>query len=143
MNPNPSEVLERFWSKVEKTDTCWLWTGSLASGGYGSFNYKYKHYRAHRLSYEQIRGEIPKGLVLDHLCRVRSCVNPDHLEAVTHRVNILRGIGGSAVNAKKTHCKNGHLLSGDNLRNRLTVPWRECRQCHGSWRKLSKMENKS
>lgn len=105
---------ERFWSRVNKTDTCWLWTGAKLPHGYGHFvagskkNGTRTDWRAHRWSYVQINGPIPKGLELDHLCRIPQCVRPDHLEAVTHRVNMLRGKGTGAINAQKTHCPRGH-----------------------------------
>ncbi len=79
-------VWERFWAKVEFTDTCWLWTGALDKGGYGFFQNK----RAHRMSYEWAKGPIPAGLQLDHLCFVRNCVYPDHLEPVTAKENTRR-----------------------------------------------------
>lgn len=74
-----------------------------------------KAYQAHRLSYEAFIKKIPKGLVIDHLCRVRECCNPDHLEPVTQHINILRGVGASALNANKTHCKRGHELNKENM----------------------------
>lgn len=123
--------INRFWRYVspEPNSGCWLWTGSEADGaGYGGFWDGKKHCRAHRFSYEAFVGPIPKGLQLDHKCRVRCCVNPDHLEPVTNKTNSLRGIGFAAVNAKKTHCYRGHVLEGYNLifshGNR-----RECRIC--------------
>ena len=86
---------------------------------------------AHRVAYEALIGPIPKGLCLDHLCRVRYCVNPAHLEPVTVRENVLRGISPPAVNARKRLCKNGHALSGRNLylKTRYGWPGRECRTC--------------
>lgn len=81
-------VLERFWSKVEKTPTCWLWTGAKHPHGYGQFDKR----GSHRVSFEFFYGPIRAGMVLDHLCRNPSCVNPKHLEQVTHRENIKRGI---------------------------------------------------
>lgn len=107
--------MERFWSKVNKTDTCWLWTACITPNGYGLFKYKGKVERAHRIAYQVDKGDIPKGLVIDHLCRIKHCVNPDHLEAVTQRENVLRGESLAAINARKTHCKRGDKLSGDNL----------------------------
>lgn len=98
----------RFWSYVEKTDDCWAWTGGKGPGGYGAFRFKGKQLRAHRYAYELEHGQVPDGLVLDHLCRNRSCVRPDHLEPVTQRENILRGEGAAADNARKTHCNRGH-----------------------------------
>lgn len=110
---------DRFWSKVEKTDDCWLWKGATTKGAgeyhYGSFHYQGKTVRVHRFAYELLVGDIPEGLTIDHLCRETLCVNPEHLEAVTHRENVLRGIGPSAQHSKKTHCPYGHPYNGDNL----------------------------
>ncbi len=88
-----------------------MWTASQGTGGYGQFGVRAgKVVRSHRFAYRELRGKIPEELVIDHLCRVRHCVNPWHLELVTTRENILRGEGASARNARKTHCDNGHLL---------------------------------
>ncbi len=84
----PDDV--RFWAKVEKTDTCWLWTGSLNSAGYGGFSTGPTRDLAHRWAYAHEVGPIPEGLDLDHLCRVKRCVNPAHLEAVTRAENLRR-----------------------------------------------------
>lgn len=102
---------DRFWPKVDKTASCWLWQGALYRSGYGAFRYNGQMRVAHRFAYELLRGEIPDGLTLDHLCRVRACVRPDHLEPVTNRENVLRGVGPTATNAAKTHCDNGHELT--------------------------------
>ena len=127
--------LERFWSKVDKSGDCWLWTAStFPSGGYGQFNVGSKKLgtrrpaRAHRYAYEALIGPIPDGLQLDHLCREPLCVNPAHLEPVTQKVNILRGVGWAAVNARKSHCDEGHPLSGSNLA-RTSGGGRRCRLC--------------
>ena len=82
---------DRFFHYVSKTGDCWLWTGGISHKGYGLFRLRGTHVAAHRYSYEKTVGEIPKGLQLDHLCRVRHCVNPSHLEAVTARENVIRG----------------------------------------------------
>jgi hypothetical protein len=111
---------ERFWAKVEKTETCWLWRAALRGGGYGTWN----NNGAHRVAYELLVGPIPEGLHLDHLCRVRNCVNPAHLEPVTVGENLRRGVGASAKNAVKTHCPNGHAYSEEN-----TYWYRGARQC--------------
>src|SRR5947209_2044527 len=89
--PRPS-IEQRIWSKVEKTASCWNWNGSKLRG-YGLFRVHSPQSMtyAHRFVYESIVGPIPEGLELDHLCRNPSCVNPDHLEAVPHKVNVLRG----------------------------------------------------
>ena len=108
--PRPT-VSERFWKKVNKTETCWLWRGETnGKGGYGLvYTGEGKpSFLAHRYAYEQVIGPIQDGLHLDHLCRVRRCVNPAHLEPVTNKENILRGISSPAMNAKKTHCQKGH-----------------------------------
>lgn len=86
------DPVRRFWSRVDKTETCWLWTGALDRDGYGElFSIPGRgRVRPHRLSYEWARGEIPPGMVTDHLCRVRNCVNPDHLEIVTPSENTRR-----------------------------------------------------
>lgn len=123
------EFLSSFWSKVKKTNNCWEWTASTAGGGYGHFNYKKKQYTAHRTAYELLVGEIPKGLQIDHLCRNKKCVNPQHLEPVTPSQNICRGDTIPAVHAKKTHCPNGHPYSGDNLYLSGKHQTRRCRIC--------------
>lgn len=109
-----SRTLRRFWSRVSVDPSgCWLWTGALSLAGYGhagSPRVNGDQY-AHRAAYIAVKGPIPEGLGLDHLCRVRHCVNPEHLEAVTQRENIMRSpIQVSAINARKTHCKRGHEL---------------------------------
>lgn len=135
LNPTPKD-LQRFLAKVEKTGNCWIWIGSIDKGGYGLFGitvskYNHKMVLAHRFCYELFKEDIPKGLTLDHLCRNRACVNPDHLEAVTQKVNLMRGFGFCSLNAQKTHCPRGHELAGDNLdRHYLRKGWRYCRICH-------------
>jgi hypothetical protein len=108
------EVLDRFWAKVKKTDTCWLWTACIHPQGYGVWSYDKRMVKPHRFSYEIHKGIIPPGLVIDHLCRVRNCVNPEHLEAVTNKENILRGEGLSGKNSRKTHCNDGHEFTPSN-----------------------------
>jgi hypothetical protein len=121
---------ETFWEKVEKTPTCWLWRGNKNKFGYGSISFLNKRHGAHRLAYEFIRGPIPEDMVLDHLCRNPSCVNPDHLEIVTQRENILRGTAPAAIQAKKTHCKFGHEFNKENTRFKNNAGHRVCRKCH-------------
>lgn len=121
---------ERFDEKwvPEPNTGCWLWTASSNRQGYGYFSIGRKIRGAHRASWELHRGPIPDGMVLDHLCRVPSCVNPDHLRVVTPRVNTLENsLGSAAQRAKQTHCKRGHPLSGDNVR--MCGPLRRYRQC--------------
>lgn len=107
----------RFWRNVEKTEGCWLWLGWLTEeGGYGRFRYDRGRVVAHRFAYELLVGPIPPGLELDHLCRTRRCVNPAHLEPVTHRENTLRGISPAARHAIKTHCPQAHPYDETNTR---------------------------
>lgn len=124
---NPKD-LQRFLSKVEKSNTCWNWIGAKTTVGYGQFRFQRKTIYSHRISYEIFKGDIPIGLQIDHLCRNPSCVNPEHLEAVTMKENILRGYSIQALNARKTHCKHGHPLDGNNLYHN-TKGHRECRLC--------------
>ena len=109
---------ERFWAKVDKTDTCWLWTGAIAgTTGYGSFYFNGSMGGAHRFAYEHFVGPIPEGYWIDHLCRVRRCVNPDHLAVVTPRENaIYNSLSTAAFNARKTHCPRGHPYNDANTR---------------------------
>lgn len=107
---------------------CWLWNGGVASNGYTYYYVSGIKTGAHRFSYQMNVGPIPDGLTLDHLCRVRHCVNPEHLEAVTLRVNILRGNGPAAIHARQTHCIHGHEFTVENTRIRHNK-WRECRTC--------------
>jgi hypothetical protein len=120
----------RFMAKVDKTESCWNWTAGRNKQGYGAFD----RGLAHRWSYEHFVGPVPAGLVLDHLCRNRACVNPSHLEAVTSRVNILRGEGPPAQNGRRDYCKYGHKLAGDNVklyvRPDTGKPTRVCVPCH-------------
>jgi hypothetical protein len=121
---------DRFWPKVDKdlSSGCWNWTASLVTGGYGGFaDDQLRPVRAHRFAYELLVGPIPAGLHLDHLCRNRRCVNPAHLEPVTNPENVLRGEGPTAQLAQRTHCKNGHPLSDENVL--LTSERRHCRAC--------------
>lgn len=125
--PLTRELADRFWSYVHKTDGCWLWTGGLMNKGYGTF-WAGRSLRAHRVAYELCIGPIPEGLTLDHLCRVRRCVNPAHLEPVTIRENVMRGEGITAALAARDYCVNGHPLTGDNLRIDAHGH-RRCRTC--------------
>ena len=115
---------------VVQENGCWEWVGFVNPKGYAHLCHKGKQVRAHRHYYEQEYGPIPEGLEIDHLCRSRACVNPAHMEAVTGRENVLRGIGHTAQNARKTHCKRGHEF--EDMSNVPFVkgrPWRVCRTC--------------
>ena len=124
----PALSVERLTPFVDASGDCWEWTGRLTPAGYGDLpvkiDGKWCNRRAHRLVWVALVGPIQDGLTPDHLCRVRHCVNPDHLEWVTDRVNILRGYGISAGNARKTACKRGH--SDWWIRSNGQ---RQCRQC--------------
>lgn len=125
-------VLERFWRKVQRTDECWLWIGGTTTLGYGTFKAEGRRMvMAHRFSYELARGQIPAGLHLDHLCRNPPCVNPAHLEPVTPRENILRGISDAAKNAAKTACPKGHPYDAANTYSRKGH--RQCNVCRRAY----------
>lgn len=119
---------ERLFAHSELApDGCRVWTGYRTPDGYGRMTVNGATQGAHRVAYELFVGAIPKGLVIDHLCRNRACVNPLHLEVVTNRENILRGEGHAAQNARKTHCIRGHDLTDP--KNTYTWGTRECRLC--------------
>ena len=128
-------AIDRFVEKTRIDESgCIVWTGGLNGVGYGQFYVGRKSLDqtgkgyAHRWAYETFVGPIPEGMHIDHLCRTRACVNPDHLEPVTIRENLLRGDGPSAQHSKKTHCPKGHEYAGDNL---YVSPkgMRFCRRC--------------
>jgi HNH endonuclease len=106
---------------------CWRWTKRKNKGGYGVTSLGKRRVGAHIISYIAFKGNYDRTLELDHLCRVRDCVNPEHLEPVPKIVNILRGSGCFAKNKQATYCKRGHLLSGDNVY--LRPEGRRCRAC--------------
>jgi len=132
-------IEQRFWSKVNKLGPmppqsvapglCWEWTRAKTSGGYGQFWVKPRKVVCHRFAYEQLVGPIPEGLQLDHLCRNRACVNPNHLEPVTQQVNILRGFSIATANRLKTHCPQGHPYSATNTYIHPRNNGRICRAC--------------
>lgn len=123
----------KLWTRVNKNGPvsthrpdlgpCWIWTGALTDKGYARIRHNKKLIRVHILLYERFIGAVPGGLELDHLCRVKNCVRPEHMEAVTHQVNVARAY------AVKTHCPAGHPLSGENLLPREDG-YRECLECH-------------
>lgn len=125
MSDFPPGAHDRFWRKVVKTDGCWLWTGYRDRAGYGHTRHpgqtRGRMAFVHRIAYEFTNGPIPEGLEIDHLCRVRNCVNPAHLEAVTHRENMLRST------ALQVECLRGHRF--DEANTYLYRGRRCCREC--------------
>jgi len=118
---------------MDKKRDCWEWTGSISQHGYGrltiSNNGHKKTRSAHRVSYETFVGEIPDGLTIDHLCRNRKCINPNHLEAVTIKENVSRGNPLWKQEAARTHCKYGHEFTEDNMYKYKTKTGGVCRNC--------------
>jgi hypothetical protein len=115
----------RFWAQVDKTEDCWIWTGFVGRSGYGYISVRGLKKVAHRYGYELTVGPIPDGLQLDHLCRVRTCVNPAHLEPVTLAENVRRGNAPSAISARTDVCPNGH----EGKYERWSSGARFCREC--------------
>ena len=150
-------VFQRFLAKIAVSETlswggtpCWIWSGKPNRKGYGNLlmspGMMPRSKSAHRLSHEIFKGEIPSGLQTDHLCRNRICVNPDHLEAVTSRVNHTRGLGPIILanrQRSKTHCPQGHEYSPKNtwLTRRGHRACKACKlRCKTAWRKRRKVE---
>lgn len=123
--------IDRFNEKyeVDSRSGCWLWTASCVEDGYGQFRFSPKKMgKAHVFAYQHYVGPVPSGMQLDHLCRVRRCVNPDHLEVVTGWENTMRGDTPAAINARKTHCPRGHPYDEQNTYLDKTCR-RHCRSC--------------
>lgn len=120
---------DRLATYADRPDDCWLWPGGLNTKGYVTTMFEGRRIQAHRLAYELLVGPIPEGLRLDHLCRVRHCLNPAHLEPVTDRENALRGVGICSINARKTHCSHGHPYDDENTLPRVGSRGRYCRAC--------------
>lgn len=124
---------ERFWGKVNKTETCWLWTGPPSlCGGYGQFHVAPGlQVYSHRFAYELLVGPIPEGLVIDHLCRVPLCCNPLHLEPVTNHENIRRGESPAAIAVRLNRCIRGHEFTEANTYV-TSYGFRQCIACRNN-----------
>lgn len=136
MNLTPAEH-ERFIDKTVEHNGCWLWQGPLDKDGYGTFYLRRKNRKAHRVGWFLLHGPIPEGLVVNHKCNHRHCVNPQHLNLLTVRENALedsRGLG--AVNARKTHCPRGHAYDRKwgNQRSCSTCETDKKRRLRAKWR---------
>ena len=150
--PAKPTLVERFWVKVAIPDNpreCWPWVAFRNADGYGQFQAVHGEtpVRAHRFAYEALRGPIPAGLEIDHLCRNRACVNPWHLEAVTTAVNSWRGTSPAARNARVTRCPRGHPYDSRNtyvVRTNSGGSLRQCRKCRTihmrTWRQRQRGE---
>lgn len=129
--------IERFIPKVQKTDNCWLWIGAQDGHGYGVFRYNGTSHKAYRVSYELFNGPIPEKLQLDHLCRNRICVNPDHLEIVTQKENIRRGF----LARLQGKCVKGlHDMDPLNTYINPTTGKTRCRKCRDEYRRKYYLE---
>jgi glutamate/tyrosine decarboxylase-like PLP-dependent enzyme len=131
----PEYSKARMLKKINKTDGCWIWTGEIGkNSGYGRFYINKRPYVAHRVVYDHFVGIKHDHTVIDHICRNRKCVNPDHLREVTQAVNAMENSEGLAVKLKeKTHCKHGHEFTPENtLITKRSVhggEWRNCKEC--------------
>jgi hypothetical protein len=137
------ERSRRFWARVDHTHDlgCWPWTGRLLRSGYAQIKVEGRNLMAHRFAYEDAVGPIPEGMTLDHLCRVRSCCRPSHLEPVTPRENTLRGESMAAIHARRDCCVNGHMYMPENT---LTYPGRPrvCRECKNERNRQTRLRKK-
>jgi hypothetical protein len=135
--------MERFLSKIVRSNAagCWLWAGFVEKNGYGRIGLNGRMRWAHRVSYELFVGPIPEGLEIDHLCRNTRCVNPTHLEPVTHSENMSRSPHSAPdVHRAKTQCPKGHPYAGDNLV--LYRNMRYCRECGRAHKKAYKIRQR-
>ena len=138
----PSEKYRTILSQCKPVGACLVWQGPVDKDGYGKIYLDGKHQVLHRVVYEHFNGKIPKGLTIDHVwargCKSKACINIAHLEAVTNTENILRSDSPTAINARKTHCDNGHLLEVDahGLKN--------CRICaRARWRRYKERKKRA
>lgn len=133
MNFLDRRLPDRFWSKCipEPMSGCWLWTANTDAGGYARIRMNGAMASAHRAAYEVLVAQIPDGLEIDHRCRVRCCVNPTHMEPVTHAENVRRGVLVEITRdrfASQTHCKKGHAFDEENTYV-CGDGWRKCKVC--------------
>ena len=144
---------ERFWPKVRQEGDCWIWQAALNNKGYGMFGRapvpgkpgRPPLVLAHRWAYEEMIGEIPEGLELDHLCRNPACVNPYHADPVTHEINCRRGTAGEVaarLQRAKTHCPHGHEYTPENIypQGNNGRACRECTRIRNRGRRLAKSD---
>lgn len=141
MTTVPADIAPRV--HINPDTGCWEWTAGLDSDGYAQARFNGRSRLVHIITYERAHGPVPDGLELDHLCRVRHCVRPSHLEAVTHRENVLRGEGVAALAAQATHCPSGHPYEGRNLLV-FADGKRRCRACRNArdaaWKRKARQE---
>lgn len=117
-----------FYDRIEKTSSCWNWLGPRMRSGYGRASFSGRRGLAHRISYELLRAPVPSNLQIDHVCRNRLCVNPDHLCPMTRKENLRRGIGPTGIRHRQIACKYGHPFDEKNTRIRKNGT-RQCRRC--------------
>lgn len=129
--------VDRIALYVNAEGDCWLWSGARDDTGYGDVTYQGKSWKAHRWVWSVMVGPIPEGMTIDHLCRVRHCVNPDHLEVVTQGVNTLRGYGPAGRHARTRECPKGHPYDAENT-YRFPDGRRDCRTCRAASRRRYK-----
>lgn len=122
-----SAPIVRILRHIDRSSGCWVWCGRLKDNGYATIVHNKKCCYVHRVTYAHYKGPIPADCEIDHLCRNRACCNPDHLEAVPHLVNMLRGYTIIATNAAKTHCPQGHKFTPENTS--MAKGCRSCRTC--------------
>lgn len=129
---SPEHTIQSMFERTspEPNSGCWLWLGHLNHGGYARVSFRGKGRQAHRVILWLMGRSIESGQEVDHLCKNPSCINPDHLEVVSRRVNIERSNGITKLNTLKTHCPKGHPYTKDNLRAFGKRPWRGCKACH-------------
>ena len=136
---NTNKTLERFLGRIVHDDNgCWLWTGRLDASGYGEFDFHGRTNKAHIYSFSILKYDVPSGLELDHLCRVRHCVNPEHLEPVTHLENMRRGKW-----AQQTSCTQGHKYTPENLYINKTSGERVCKKCRAEYNRQYRLRKKN